>query len=77
VSAAVPTVLQETDRFVIVNKPAGLPVTGVVHGAALCVEGVLAAHGWPDLYAMYYRIYLRTFIHAGDREYNRHNLLIN
>jgi len=50
VSAELPSVLLDTDRFVAVCKPAGLPVTGVLKHAELCVEGVLAAMGHGKLY---------------------------
>ena len=42
VTAELPTVLHESDGFLVVDKPAGLPTVGVCSGASLCVEGVLA-----------------------------------
>ena len=42
ITAERPSVLHESDAFVVVDKPAGLPTTGVCSGASLCVEGVLA-----------------------------------
>lgn len=50
VIAELPKILLETERFVVVDKPAGLPTTGVVSGASLCVQGVLAKSGHPLLH---------------------------
>jgi tRNA pseudouridine synthase 9 len=45
VVAELPRVLLETDCFVVVDKPAGLPTTGVCTGASLCIEGQAVADG--------------------------------